>query len=85
MKNLGTKDFIEYAYAHWYRKKDLRNIFKLFNEFIFSSVDVEWKFVITWLLTLQTKTTTTTLFPWKEFKKVKLYHSKKLLSLTKQK
>lgn len=85
MRNSDTKEFVEYCYMHWIPKKQTRKFLKLFKEYLFSSVITYWHFVISWVMTLKTSTTTSNLFPWKIFTKVKVYASRKLTSLMQKK
>ena len=86
MQNSNTnKDFFEYAMKHWYEKKNTKELFKLFKEFLMSTLSNEKQYVFTWIATFKVKETTTTFNPWKKFRKIKVVASDKLHALIKYK
>lgn len=72
MIDLNTKkDFEDYCYNNWLKRKDIKLFLKLLKEFIIDSMVNKWKFVLTGIFTIYTTTTKTTLKEW-VFKKVKI-------------
>lgn len=81
MKNLNTKkDFVNFCYSHWYKKKDINWILKLLEMFILDSMINKSKFVLNWIFTIYKTDTTTTLREW-TFLKVKIKLSEKITYL----
>ncbi len=81
MKTYNSKiDFIKYCWSNWLKQKDAKLFLKLLEDFIIESAINKWKFVLTWLFTIYTWLTTTTLKQW-TFKKVKIRLTEKITYL----
>ena len=74
------KDFISYCKAHWYKKKDVKHILELLEEFIIDSLINKWKLIFSWLFSIYKIKTTTTLRKW-TFDKVKIKLNKNITYL----
>ena len=79
MKNYNTKkEFVQFCRNNWYKKKDVEWIYDLLLVFIKDSLINWWKVSLHWFASFYISETTSTLFPWRIFKKVKVTLSKPL-------
>lgn len=85
MKTWGTKEFIDYCYLHWIKKKDTKEMLKLLEEYALSSLAVTGRFSLHWMITLENKQVTSKLHKWKVFRKVKPILNRKFIYLNNNK
>lgn len=82
MTNWITKEFIDYCWAHWLKKKEARIFVKLFSEYVTSSILINWRFNLFWFWTFNMVDFKSNLKWWQIFKKIKFTPSEKIKSLT---
>ena len=86
MKSYNTKiDFIRYWKQMWFTLTNMKKFLVMLEDFTASSIANDQEFIIRWLVSFKIENTTTTLKPWKVFKKVKAYPAINILKLSRKK